>query len=320
MGRSFYVFKDKKTGTYRAEILEPATGERICYRSTGLKTRDEAVMLVSGWLRDGMPRRERGRAPVYRRPETKALKAINSLAGILEAVKGTELGAGDAAEIARALKGRGLLEGYTDQAEPGGIDLISYLREFWDYDKSPYVRYQKAHNHSIGRRYCYEAGKRVDQYWKEWFQGFKLEGIARKDIKDFSLILAELGFSAGYTNMILNSGAIPLAYAAREEIIPKNPVDNLERFTDDSPGRGCLTPEEAELVFSSPWPDKRAYAGNMLAMTSGLRHGEIIALTRADIDPEKPILHIRHSWSGKDDLKCPKNGEARKDLPEEEIV
>jgi integrase len=47
-------------------------------------------------------------------------------------------------------------------------------------------------------------------------------------------------------------------------------------------------------------------------MTSGLRHGEILALRESDIDREQPVLHINHSWSGRDGLKGTKNGEARR--------
>ena len=32
------------------------------------KNRDDAVMLVSGWLRDGIPQRKRGPVPKYSKP------------------------------------------------------------------------------------------------------------------------------------------------------------------------------------------------------------------------------------------------------------
>ena len=92
--------------------------------------------------------------------------------------------------------------------------------------------------------------------------------------------------------MCINAGIIPLAYAAREGIIAQNPAADFERFSHDGPGRGALTPQEAKKIFSAPWSDTRAYAGNLLAMTSGLRIGEVLALRRADIDPKQPVLHI----------------------------
>jgi integrase len=110
----------------------------------------------------------------------------------------------------------------------------------------------------------------------------------------------------------MSAATIPLGYAAREGHIPRNPAEKFERFASAGPGRGCLTPKEAALVFSVEWREKRALAGNMLAMTTGLRHGEALALRAGDIDPVMPILHVRRAWSPMDGLKCPKNGEARK--------
>jgi integrase len=71
----------------------------------------------------------------------------------------------------------------------------------------------------------------------------------------------------------------------------------------------------AELL-AIPWKDERVRIGNMVAMTTGCRLGKIQSFKKSDIDPVKPILYIRHSWSNawttKDRLKTPKNGEERK--------
>jgi integrase len=305
MGRSFYLYRNKK-GRFTAEILDPKTGARLAARDTGAVNRDQAVMIAVGWVQNGLPQRKQGRNP-------RTLAAAAGLANIIKGIKETaDLDQDGAAAIAEALRVRGLLDFPIVKAGPGNVDFIAYLKQFWDYDKSPYVKDRLAHKHRIGRRYTYEAGKRVDRYWAERFPNRKLHSITRQELKKFSLDLAGKGFSAGYLNMILNAGIIPLAYAGREGLIAQNPAADFERFSHDGPGRGVLTPGEAKEIFAMPWPDRRAYVGNILAMTSGLRHGEILALTKADIDQELPILHIRHSWSGKDGLKAPKNGEARK--------
>jgi integrase len=305
MGRSFYLYKNKKD-RFTAEILDPKTGSKIATRDTMAKNRDEAVLIAVGWVQNGLPQRKQGRRPY-------TLGAAVGLAAILKGIKETTgLDADGAAAIAEALRDRGLLDFPTVKAGPGNVDFITYLKQFWDYDKSPYVKERLAHKHQIGRRYTYEMAKRVDRYWIERFSNRKLHSITRAELKKFSLELAGHGFSAGYLNMIINAAIIPLAYAEREGLIAKNPAADFERFSHDGPGRGVLTPQEAKEIFSMPWADWRAYVGNMLAMTSGLRHGEILALSKADIDQELPILLIRHSWSGKDGLKTPKNGEARK--------
>jgi hypothetical protein len=153
MSRSFYLYQDKN-GVYRAEILDPATGLRIVTRSTKTKNRDEAAATAGTWAREGIPSTKQGRKP-------RALGDAVDLAGILRAVKKAPLDADGAAQIAGALQARGLLDFPTVRAGPGKVDFITYLHDFWDFDESPYVKERLAHHHSIGRRYTYEAGKRV---------------------------------------------------------------------------------------------------------------------------------------------------------------
>ncbi|WP_010255603.1 hypothetical protein [Treponema primitia] len=59
MGRSFYLYP-RKDGVLYAEIMDPQTGMRIVSRSTRTKNRDEAVLTVGQWLRDGIPTRRTG--------------------------------------------------------------------------------------------------------------------------------------------------------------------------------------------------------------------------------------------------------------------
>ncbi|MDR1420605.1 MAG: site-specific integrase [Treponema sp.] len=95
-------------------------------------------------------------------------------------------------------------------------------------------------------------------------------------------------------------------------MISVNPADGLLRFSGESKKRGVLTPQEAALVFGATWNDNRAYTANLLAITTGLRSGEVLALRKSDIGISENILYIRHSWAYTDGLKSPKNGEERK--------
>jgi integrase len=82
------------------------------------------------------------------------------------------------------------------------------------------------------------------------------------------------------------------------------------RFSVAPEKRGTLSPLEAQALFVAQWKDKRAYVASLLACTTGLRRGEILALRLEDIEPR--ILNVRHSWSDYDGLKAPKNGEVRR--------
>jgi integrase len=310
MGRSFYLFR-RKSGIFYAEIVDPETGAHITTRSAGTRKRDEAVLTVGEWLRTGVPDR--------RRKKPRPVEVIAGLGNILKAIEKThDLDGEGAMEIVRVLRKRELIDIPVIKAGPGNQDFISYLLMFWDYDNSPYVKDMLIHNHRIGRTHCHEARNRVKDKWEPVFKNRALNGISRKDLKEFSVQLAGAGYSSSYLNGILNAGLKALKYACQEGLIPSNPGAELERFSGKGRKRGVLSPAEAKKLFSGEWKDRRSYTGNLVAITTGLRSGEIMALRKDDIDGEKNILYVRHSWNRKDRLKTTKNGEDRRTplLPE----
>jgi len=316
MRRYFYLYPNKN-GFFIVEFLNPETGARLCFRNTQTKIRDEALLIAARWQQDGIPIVKKGRQPVFLRPKTQTVPAIKDLATILKTLeKLPNLDAAGAQQIAEVLRDRGLLEFPTVKAGPGRINFIEYLESFWDYDTSPYVKDRIAHNHTIGRRYCHGNKIKINRYWKEHFSGRVLASVTRAELKKFSLELAKKGLSASYLNGIMKAVTIPLAYATSEGIIAENPAKRFEYFSGKAKKRGVLTPQEAAKLFAIPWKDERVKIGNLVAMTTGCRLGEIQALRKSDIDPNKPILYIRHNWSNswatKDRLKTPKNGEERR--------
>jgi integrase len=110
----------------------------------------------------------------------------------------------------------------------------------------------------------------------------------------------------------MKAGKTALGWAYQEGMISTNSADGLLRFSGESKKRGVLTFQEVALVFEVKWSDSRAYTANLLAVTTGLRSGEVLALRKSDIGVNENILFVRHSWAYTDGLKSPKNGEERK--------
>jgi integrase len=269
-------------------------------RSTGERDRDAALIAVSGWLRDGLP----GRGGERRRAG-----AAFDLDGILRGIRKAELDPEGAMAIVNALKGRGLIDIGAVPAGKGSAGFTDFLSDFFDYDKSGYVRDRLAHGHSIGRRYCCESRKLVRLYWEPSFKDRTLASITRNDLKAFSLSLPA-GKSASYKNSILNAGLIPLGWAYEESMIPADIAKGFERYSGKAAKRGVLDVEEAGLLFAKPWADGAAMAANLLSATTGMRQGEVLAIRGGDIGGR--VLNVAHSWSAADGLKSPKNGEARR--------
>jgi integrase len=105
-------------------------------------------------------------------------------------------------------------------------------------------------------------------------------------------------------------GKKALKEAYRKKLIPFDPADGLAYYSGKAKKRGVLSPQEAARIFSLEWEDKRAYVGNLLSITTGLRNGEVLAVRKGDIGDT--ALLVRHSWSRVDKLKSTKTGEERK--------
>jgi integrase len=298
MRRKFYMHK--RGGVFYACLVNQETGLPMSARSTGERDRDAALVVAAGWLRDGLPGKDGKR---------RKAEAAFDLAGLLRGIRKADLDSGGAMAIVKALKERGLIDIGAVPAGKGSVNFTDFLTQFFDYDKSPYVRDRLAHGHSIGRSYCRESLKVIRLFWDPVFKGRTLTSVTRNDLKSFSLSLPA-DKSASYKNSILNAGLIPLGWAYEEGMIPSDIAKDFERYGGQATKRGVLTVEEAGALFAKPWADGAAMAGNLLSATTGMRQGEVLAIRGGDIG--EGVLSVGHSWSAADGLKSPKNGEARR--------
>jgi hypothetical protein len=296
--RRYYLHT--RNGIFYAELVTPE-GRKLAARSTKKTTEDEALLVVADWLKNGVPT---GRERKPRPPDV-----VMSLDGIIKAIRKTDLDGNDALRIVNALKDRGLVDFSVVRAGKGAVLFTGFLTEFWNYAASPYVREKLAHGHSLGKRHCYESLNKIRLYYIPAFRDKPLNGITRQDLKEFSLTLKDKGLTASSINKILICSTTALSWAFREGLISHNPAAGLVRFSGKKKKRGVLTPQEAEAVFTVPWNDKRAYVGNLLSITTGMRSGEVLAVRKSDIGEK--VLSVKHSWSFMDGLKSPKNGEDR---------
>ena len=186
-------------------------------RSTGERDRDAALIAVSGWLRDGLPGKD---------GERRKVEAAFDLDGILRGIRKAELDSGGALAIVNVLKERSLIAIGAVPAGKGSVNFVSFLSDFFDYDKSAYVKDRLAHGHSIGWRYCHESLKLIRLFWEPAFKSRILASITRNYLKFFSLSLPP-DKSASYKNSILNAGLIPLGWAYEEGMIPADIAKNF---------------------------------------------------------------------------------------------
>ena len=301
--RRFCVYKRQGQDTYYAQIKNPETGKYLAARSTGTTDQSEAYMIVSDWLQNGIPQKKS-------KAKKKPLKEIFTLDTIIEVLHTLELSSQDAMRITSVLQDKGVIGNVALKKEQKSEALLlPFLKEFWDYDNSPYVREKHAYGQSIGKRHCYEQSKKLN-HWRDYFDPeTRLVDVTKDDLRDFQLTLKDKNLAPKSINSILTVGTVAFKWATDREELTTNPAKGLRKFSGASKKRDILNPEEVQQVFSASWDDERSRVGNLLAMTTGLRAGEVVALRKEDIQGDK--LMVRHSWSFSDGLKAPKNGEER---------
>lgn len=118
-----------------------------------------------------------------------------------------------------------------------------------------------------------------------------------------------------HVNQIHANITLVFEHAKKEGIIAANPCDNANPPKKDTKERRALKPEQAHLLIAmldERKPNEMAY---LLAATLGLRRGEICGLSWGDIDWEKHIVDISHSFDTLGNLKGTKTKAGMRLLP-----
>jgi len=295
-GSTFYVkFWNKDLQKYDTAI------------STGKRSRNEALAKIQEWIRHGFNGRDGEKTSITDR---------FNFQSILYYISTVDLNEKQRDRLVDALIDRGII---TEQATPVVEQpeeskeearlLLPFLQEFWDYEKSPYVKEKLAYGQSIGKRHCYEQSSRIN-HWEGYFSPeTRITDITKETLKDFQLALKDKKLAPKTINMILTAGTVPFKWVADRGELETNPAVGLRKFAGESKKRDILTAKEVQQLFSVKWIDERSRVGNLLSMTTGMRASEIVALQPVDITEDR--LMIRHSYSFSDGLKKPKNGEER---------
>lgn len=314
--KEFYLFKRK--GVYYAQFIDPQTGRTKLQKSTGKDNLEEAYMVIADWKRTGFSS--------VRNNDEHPVKEIVAFDTFLHTIRSKKIDADDLIRLINTLKEAKYIESALVVGSSGTISLIEYQKNFWDYEKSPYIREKLLHGQKLGKYHALDCQHRI-HYWEEYFgSDLKIGEVTPKHLRDFSLWLAERQVSGahnekqkatfkkrqispGTINGIMNAGCLPLRWAYLHDEIPIDPAKGLMRFSGEAKKRGILTESEVKKLFSVEWKGERERIASALAMVSGLRSGEVLALRREDIGEDRIL--VRHSWSVQDGLKCTKTSKER---------
>lgn len=195
------------------------------------------------------------------------------------------------------------------------MKLCEFLVNFWTPEKSEYIQNKRAHKKPIGDYHCKEMRGMVNRYWLPFFgEEFTVGELTEQYLEDFLQELANFRCLKGATiNHARTCGATGLKWLKNKGIIHSNPMANVEAFSkSDATPRGIPDEKEIKALYELDWNNEVMYLAFNLSAFSGLRPGEISGLQVRDIDSEKDLITIRHSWHRTGFLKSTKTNLIRK--------
>jgi len=200
--------------------------------------------------------------------------------------------------------------------------LFDYVRTFWSYSESPYVKRKLIEGSSITKMQCSKMLGTFENHCKGCLnENMRLDAFKVSDMEKIKSAMYDKGLSSSAINKAIECLRTPLNEAYRTELIDTPIGQKLKNVKRTDGERGILTTKESEAVLkylkesTDPNSYERAYflfVGVMLF--GGLRNSEVSTLTAEDIeirDDETAFVHVRHSFNRLDGVKGTKTGKER---------
>lgn len=218
--------------------------------------------------------------------------------------------------------------------------LADYLKDFWTFDTSPYVKARRQEGRTISEAYCTNNLHWIERYFLPYMEHRKVESLAdldRKLLLDWRIHLADNGriklpgevletddkgnpiepatISYSTVNKVRQAVHVALEHAVETGMIPFNPMASVRRVKETPKERGAFETHELAKLFSEPWDDIRSYAGAMLAASTGLRLGEVRGLLVGNVHFRDGYLDVVTNYVDGEGLKAPKWEKVRRGVP-----
>ncbi len=205
---------------------------------------------------------------------------------------------------------KGFLTGFVlNDSSIANTPALQWLVDFWNPDSSDYLKEKHRKGQSVHRKHRENSAAFILRHWSEIIGEKKLGELTRQDIQKQFNRLDTLPLNGNTKNHILRAVLTPLKWAYNNELLCRDLSRGWIMYKAEYKKRSILTMEMARSVFRVEWGNNMARLASMLSMCTGMRCGEILALTADDLGEN--CIYVRHSYNMKDGLKSTKNGEDR---------
>ena len=137
----------------------------------------------------------------------------------------------------------------------------------------------------------------------------KLEEVTPRMLNDVYVAMMQGDTLSGrksggsYVNQIHDNITLVFQHAIKEGILVSNPCDKADPPKMDTKPKKAIHPDKVRELVAELDPTDPHECAYLLAVTLGLRRGEICGLSWNDIDFERNIVDISHSYDNLGNLK-----------------
>lgn len=153
----------------------------------------------------------------------------------------------------------------------------------------------------------------------------KIASIEKRQCKELQEMLYATE-TIGITNRSMLILKIVLNAALSDDVIKRNPMQGIKQIKDQEKIKAtktihkALTEQEQEILLEQLRKDNAFYYECIcLLLVTGMRVGEVVALTWKDIDNEKNVIHVNKTLSksidGHKEITTPKTATSIRDIP-----
>lgn len=195
--------------------------------------------------------------------------------------------------------------------------LREYAEPFYKWDECPHVTRIRAEGKQIGKGHCLQCRAWLEQYvFADPIARMQVSDIRRADLLDFRARLLRFGNSASFVNHVMSTLKVVIREAVFRQEIETDPTGGIGTIASTSPEVGTFTAQELAGLFREcpgVWSDLHGYCMFLLAATTGMRRGEILAITWGQIDWDNAMIYVDRALKRAEDGKLgdPKWGKKR---------
>jgi integrase len=191
-----------------------------------------------------------------------------------------------------------------------------YADPFFIWETCPRVKRRLDEGKTIGKTHVKKSRAWLKNYvFKDpIFPHLQISAIRRADILDLrNRLRKKAGINT--VNKVISTVKTILSEAHFREDIAGDPGAKIGIIKHEKKERGILSADELSFLFKNipgVWDSLLAYCVFNTAAKTGLRCGEVLALTWGAIDFQNEVLDISQAWKDRQTLGLPKSNKKRK--------